>query len=161
MMVAMETTLMVPSCGVPLLSCANCMATHLPQSRAVALMRLYPPLMSVHSLATFCNAHYIIYFLSDPHLPSHTHNLSLVMSAVFCGAETTGFLSWPDTLPGTTCTLHCPTTTTTISRTWSLSGVWENVDPSLCTLFTVSVNLGFSIVYAFKIVYTWIYILTG
>ena len=66
-----------------------------------------------------------------------------------CNADTTGFLFWPDTLAGTTQTLPCPNTTTMISRTCSLSGVWESVDPSLCTsltsINTVSFSVGFSI----------------
>ena len=66
-----------------------------------------------------------------------------------CNANTTGFLFWPDTLAGTTLTLPCPNTTTMISRTCSQSGVWESVDPSLCTsltsINTVSFSVGFSI----------------
>ena len=89
----------------------------------------------------------------------HTHPFtSLVVSAVFCEAEVTGFLSWPDTPAGTAQTLRCPSTTTMISRTCSLSGVWENVDTSLCTPFTsintVSASVDLSTVYAFKMVHT-------
>ena len=59
-----------------------------------------------------------------PHFPSisfitSTHIFYLTMSAApGCDAETTEFLSWPDTPAGTTQFLRCPNTTTTISRTW-------------------------------------------
>ena len=93
-------------------------------------------------------------------LPCLTHDLvitllSLHNSFLFlhcaaagrCNAETTEFLSWPNTPAGTTQTLCCPNTTTMISRTCSLSGVWESVDPSLCTslalINTVSFSVGF------------------
>ena len=66
---------------------------------------------------------------------SHTHTCA----ARRCEAETTGLLFWPATISGTTRTLQCPNTTTMISRTCSLSGVWDSVDLTLCTLFT-SIN---------------------
>ena len=56
-----------------------------------------------------------------------------------CDAQTTGLLSWPDTEAGTTQTLPCPNTNAMISRTCSRFGVWDSVDPSLCTSFT-SIN---------------------
>ena len=56
-----------------------------------------------------------------------------------------GFLSWPDTLAGTTQTLQCPNTTTMISRTCSLSGVWDSVDLTLCTSFASINTVSFSI----------------
>ena len=56
-----------------------------------------------------------------------------------CDAETTELLCWPETEANTTRTLQCPNTTTMISRTCSLSGVWEDIDLTLCTLFT-SIN---------------------
>ena len=117
-------------------------------------------LWGVHSLATFSIAHYKFTFsLALTFLHTRTHPFtSLVMSAVFCKAEVTGFLSWPDTPAGTTQTLRCPSNTTKISRTCGLSGMWECVDVSLCTSFSsinaVSANVDLSIVYGFKTVHT-------
>ena len=65
--------------------------------------------------------------------------ITISAANVICNNETTEFLSWPDTLAGTTRTLPCPNTTTMISRTCSQSGVWEDVDFTLCTSFT-SIN---------------------
>ena len=68
---------------------------------------------------------------------------------IFCNAETTEFLSWPNTPADTTQSHRCPNTTTIINRTCSSFGVWESVDPSLCTPFTiinvVSVNVDLGI----------------
>ena len=57
----------------------------------------------------------------------------------YCSAETVNYLSWPKTSAGSTQSLRCPNTTTIINRTCSPSGVWESVEPSLCTPFT-SIN---------------------
>ena len=75
-----------------------------------------------------------------------SHIFYLTMPAApGCDAETTEFLSWPDTPAGTTQSHHCPNTITTISRTCSSYGVWESLDSSLCTPFNsinvVSVNV--------------------
>ena len=75
-------------------------------------------------------------FQTVPSLLSHIHTHAATGR---CDAETTGFLSWPDNLAGTTRTLHCPNTTTLISRTCSPSGVWDSVDLTLCTSFA-SIN---------------------
>ena len=104
---------------------------------------LYPCIVS--------NAYYYYYFLLDSFFSYHIHTYSTSPFAanVICRAETTGLLSWPDTEAGTNHNLQCPNTTTMISRTCSLSGVWESVDLSLCTPFdsinTVSISVGFSV----------------
>ena len=81
-------------------------------------------------------------------LPTTLH-LTVPAANVICNGETTGFFSWLDTFTGTTRTLRCPNTTTLISRTCSLSGVWDSVDLTLCTSFTsintVSFSMDFSI----------------
>ena len=74
--------------------------------------------------------------VSNSFLFSSSHTCTC---AARCEAETTGLLFWPATIVGTTQTLQCPNTTTMISRTCSLSGMWESVDLTLCTLFT-SIN---------------------
>ena len=95
-----------------------------------------------------------------------THHLAITLTifthshaaAGECSADTTRFLSWPNTLAGTTQTLPCPNTTTMISRTCSPSGVWESVDPSLCTsltlINTVSFSVGFSIDFQCGVAYS-------
>ena len=98
----------------------------------------------MHLLATFSKL--------VPHTPSLSSLLHVRIffhlttpAARGCNAETTEFLFWPDTPASTTQSLRCPDTTTIINRTCNSSGVWESVDPSLCTPFTsinvVSVNV--------------------
>ena len=93
----------------------------------------------MHLYATFR----VLHTPSSPSL-SHVHvSFYITMppgETVFCDAETTEFLSWPETPADTIQSLRCPNTTTVISRTCSSSGVWESVDPSLCTPFT-SINV--------------------
>ena len=80
--------------------------------------------------------------LSKPCLFLHTPTSAnrLPEATVFCEAETTEFLSWPETLAGTTVSIQCPSSTIIINRTCSSSGVWESVDPSLCIVFS-SINI--------------------
>ena len=76
----------------------------------------------------------------------HTYHAHILAATVMCDAETTAFFFWPDTLAGTTRTLQCPNTTTMISRTCSLSGMWESVDLTLCTSFTSINTVSFTMV---------------
>ena len=84
-----------------------------------------------------------------------TFHLTISAANIICNENTTEFLSWPDTLAGTTQTLPCPTTTAMISRNCSLSGEWESVDLTLCTSFasisTVSFSMDFSIDFQFDV----------
>ena len=88
------------------------------------------PLFTVRDLPNAC------LFL---HTPSTSAN-HLPEATVYCEAETTEFLSWPNTPAGTTASIQCPSSTIIINRTCSLSAVWESVDPSLCTIFS-SINI--------------------
>ena len=63
----------------------------------------------------------------------------------WCPQEYTGSLFWPGTSIDTDRTLRCPNSNVMITRTCSPSGVWGNVDPSLCIPFSdidvVSINV--------------------
>ena len=92
---------------------------------------------------------HIIVILDSSLITYAHHSTSPLVANVICRAETTGVLSWPDTVAGTNHSLQCPNTSTMINRTCSSSGVWDMVDPSLCTPFdsinTVSISVGFSV----------------
>ena len=72
--------------------------------------------------------------------PAYFSILLPPQAIVLCEAETTEFLSWPNTPAGTTESLHCPSSTSIINRTCNSTGVWEFVDLSLCTIFS-SINI--------------------
>ena len=73
-------------------------------------------------------------------ISAYSFHLTMPYAIVLCEAETTGFLSWPNTPADTTESLRCPGSTIIISRTCNSSGVWESVDLSICTNFS-SINI--------------------